>query len=228
MTRVWGLQADFEALDIGNGFFIIKFDMVEDYTRVYTDGPRIVMDHYVTVSKWQQDFKSDKAEKDTTALWVRFPNLPIEYYNEKVLYHIAKVLGVPLKVDINTTMASKGKYARVCIEVDLRKPLASQFSISKNTYIIEYEHLHSVCFSCSRVGHVKHVCTENPTNEANKQRHDVAGEGNQGKEDEAQTGLGLTKDTEMGEPSQIRYGPWMKVTNQRRALGLKKVTLYNK
>ncbi|KAL7242750.1 hypothetical protein ACSBR1_015188 [Camellia fascicularis] len=39
MTRVWGLQADFEALDIGNGFSIVKFDMVEDYTRVYTGGP---------------------------------------------------------------------------------------------------------------------------------------------------------------------------------------------
>ncbi|KAL7163194.1 hypothetical protein ACSBR2_039315 [Camellia fascicularis] len=80
--------------------------MMDDYTKVYTGGPWIAMDHYVTVRKWQQDFKSDDAEEDTTAIWVRFPNLPIEYYNEKVLYHITKVLGNPLKVDINTAMAA--------------------------------------------------------------------------------------------------------------------------
>ncbi|GMP89357.1 hypothetical protein CsSME_00040977 [Camellia sinensis var. sinensis] len=82
----------------------------KDYTKVFTGGPWIAMDHYATVRKWQQDFKSDDAEEDTTALWVRFPNLPIEYYNEKALYHIAEALGVPLKIDINTIMASRGKY----------------------------------------------------------------------------------------------------------------------
>ncbi|KAL7218869.1 hypothetical protein ACSBR2_012023 [Camellia fascicularis] len=168
MTRLWGLQADFEALDIGHGFFIVKFDMIEDYTKVYTGGPWIVMDHYVTVRKWQQDFRSDVAEEDTTAFWVRFLNLPIEYYNEKVLFHIAKVLGVPLKIDINTAMASRGKYARVCIEMDLRKPLVSQFAIGKNIYLVEYEHLHSVCFSCGRVGHVKEVCPDTLVLEQNQ------------------------------------------------------------
>ncbi|XP_028086504.1 uncharacterized protein LOC114287372 [Camellia sinensis] len=160
MSKIWGLQADFEALDIGNGFFIVKFDMVEDYTKVYTGGPWIVLDHYVTVRKWQQDFKSDDAEEDTTAIWVRFPNLPIEYYNEKVLFHIAKALGVPLKVDINIAMVARGKYARVCVEIDLQKPLISHFTIGKYTYGVKYEHLHSLCFSCGRVGHRQESCSD--------------------------------------------------------------------
>ncbi|KAL7162950.1 hypothetical protein ACSBR2_039121 [Camellia fascicularis] len=108
ITKIWGLQGDFEALDIGHGFFIVKFDMVEDYTKVFTRGPWVALDHYVTIRRWQQDFKSDEAEEDTTAMWVRFPNLPIEYFNEKVLFHIAKVLGTPLKIDINTAMAARG------------------------------------------------------------------------------------------------------------------------
>lgn len=119
MTKIWGLQADFEALDIGNGFFIVKFDLMDDYTKVFTGGPWIVMDHYVTVRKWQHEFKANEAEEDTTAIWVRFPTLPIEYYNEKALFHITKVLGVPLKIDINTAMTARGKYARVCVEMDL-------------------------------------------------------------------------------------------------------------
>ncbi|XP_028106754.1 uncharacterized protein LOC114305824 [Camellia sinensis] len=99
-------------------------------------------------------------EEDTTAIWVRFPNLPIEYYDDKVLYHISKVLSTPLKVDINTAMAARGKYARVCVEMDLRKPLISHLTIGRYHYVVEYEHLHRLCFSCGRVGHRKEKCTE--------------------------------------------------------------------
>ena len=136
--------------------------MVDDYTKVYAGGPWTVRDHYVTVRKWLEDFKSDEAEEDTTAIWVRFPNLLIEYYNEKILYYIAKVIGVPLKIDINIDMAARGKYARVCIEIDLRMPLISHFSIGKNTYGVEYEDLHSLCFSCGRIGHRREACSNKP------------------------------------------------------------------
>ncbi|KAI8008512.1 hypothetical protein LOK49_LG07G02816 [Camellia lanceoleosa] len=112
VTKNWGPQGDFEAPDIGHGFFIVKFDMMEDYTKVFTSSPWVALDHYVIVRRWQQDFKSNEAEEDTTTMWVRFPNLPIEYYNEKVLFHIGKVLGTPLKIGINTVMAARGKYAQ--------------------------------------------------------------------------------------------------------------------
>ncbi|XP_028097010.1 uncharacterized protein LOC114296880 [Camellia sinensis] len=131
VKKIWGLQGNFEALVIKHGFFIVKFDMMEDYTKVFTSGPWVALDHYVTVGRWQQDFKSDEAEEDTTAMWVRFPYLPIEYYNEKVLFHIAKVLGTPLKIDINTAMAARGRYAWVCVEMDPRKPLISQIAIGQ-------------------------------------------------------------------------------------------------
>ncbi|KAL7238170.1 hypothetical protein ACSBR2_004301 [Camellia fascicularis] len=160
MRKLWNLQAGFETLAIGNGFFIVKFEVMEDYSKVFTGGPWVVMDRYVIVRKWQPDFKSDEAEEDTTAIWVRFPNLPIEYYDEKVLYHIVKVLGKPLKVDINTAMAARGKYARVCVKMDLRKPLISHITIRRYDYVVEYEHLHLLCFSCSRVGHRKEKCHE--------------------------------------------------------------------
>ncbi|KAL7219922.1 hypothetical protein ACSBR2_012894 [Camellia fascicularis] len=186
MSKIWGLQVDFEALDIGNAFFNVKFDMIEDYT------------------------------KDTTAIWVRFPNLPIEYYNEKVLFHIAKALGVPLKVDTNTAMAARGKYARVCIEIDLRKPLISHFTISKYTYGVEYEYLHLLCFFCSKVGHRQESCSDRQPLALAAQPQDRTS--NTIKKTIGQTGKSPTPDqeradSELGRPT---YGPWMAVTNQRR------------
>ncbi|KAL7202937.1 hypothetical protein ACSBR1_034399 [Camellia fascicularis] len=216
MTKLWSLQADFEALDVGTGFFIVKFDMMDDYNRVYTGGPWIVIDHYVTVRKWRQDFKSDDAEEDTIAIWVRFPNLPIEYYNEKVLYHIAKALGVPLKVDINTAMAARGKYARVCVEIDLRKPLVSHFTIGKYTYGVEYEHLHSLCFSCGRVGHRKEICSDCPLSPVETQTQNQIGE--ETEKLVSQTSKDPSPNQVMAETEvgQSKYRPWMKVINHRR------------
>lgn len=161
MRKLWNLQVDFETLDIGNGFFIVKFEMIEDYSKVFIGGPWVVLDRYVTVRKWQPDFKSDEAEEDTTAIWVRFPNLPIEYYDEKVLYHLSKVLGTPLKIDVNMAMVARGKYARVCVEMDLHKSLISHLTIGRYHYVVEYEHLHTLCFSCGRVGHRKEKSAQN-------------------------------------------------------------------
>ncbi|CAL5441911.1 unnamed protein product [Camellia sinensis] len=175
------------------------------------------MDRYVTVRKWQPDFKSDEAEEDTMAIWVRFPNLPIEYYDDKVLYHISKVLGTPLKVDINTAMATRGKYARVCVELDLRKPLISHITIGRYHYVVEYEHLHTLCFSCGRVGHQKEKCTEYPVIQSEKTMQNVTvtqldvGKGpgtskpiRQGKEE------GFNLDDKLG------YGPWTIAPSRRK------------
>ncbi|XP_028061200.1 uncharacterized protein LOC114264702 [Camellia sinensis] len=152
IRKVWNLQVGFETLDIGNGFFIVKFEMMEDYTKVFTGGPWVVMDRYVIVRKWQPDFKFDETEKDTMAIWV---------------------LGTPLKVDISTAMAARGKYARVCVEIDLHKPLISRITIGRYHYVVEYEHLHTLCFSCGRVGHRKEKCTEFPVIQPKKMIQNV-------------------------------------------------------
>lgn len=51
------------------------------------------------------------------AVWIRFPGLPIEYYDEKLLMAMGNTIGKALKVDSNTSYAARGKFARVCIEL---------------------------------------------------------------------------------------------------------------
>ncbi|XP_028059208.1 uncharacterized protein LOC114262941 [Camellia sinensis] len=88
------------------------------------------MDHYLTVRRWEPDFKPYEAGEVATALWVRFPQLPIEYYNEKVLFHIAKAIGKPLKIDLNIAMSTRGRYAR-CGKVRHRKEYCSSKPVPK-------------------------------------------------------------------------------------------------
>lgn len=51
------------------------------------------------MEKLHGDFKADIVQAIKMAVWVRFPLLPAEYYDEEMLEAIAKKLGKPLKFD---------------------------------------------------------------------------------------------------------------------------------
>ncbi|XP_028115903.1 uncharacterized protein LOC114313692 [Camellia sinensis] len=215
IRKLWDLQGDFEAIDLDSGFFLIKFQMKKDCAYVYTGGPWIVLDHYLTVRIWQPNFKPAAAEEVKTALCIRFPQLLIEYYNEKVIFHIAKALGKPLKIDLNTAISTRGKYARVCIEMDLKKPLLSYFAIGKYNYLIEYEHLHTFCFNCGRVGHWREWCSEKLASVANLVSIGAAANLNPtvGDQAEGHNGTSQTNSEPIGlaDANNSSYGPWMLV-----------------
>ncbi|MBA0699118.1 hypothetical protein Goari_000782 [Gossypium aridum] len=60
----------------------------------------------------------------STTVWIQLRGLPLEYFNE-VLIKVGKLVGRPIKLDSNTTYTTRGKFARICIEIDLSKPFDS-------------------------------------------------------------------------------------------------------
>lgn len=60
---------------------------------------------------------------------MRFPILPVKYYTEEWLKRAGDSIGKTIKVDIATLLASRGKFTRVCVEVDLEKPLKSGYRL---------------------------------------------------------------------------------------------------
>lgn len=58
--------------------------------------------------------------------WIRFPSLGMEYYDENVLMALASAVGKPIHLDIRTIEASRGKFARVCVELDLNQPVVGK------------------------------------------------------------------------------------------------------
>lgn len=57
-----------------------------------------------------------------------------------------------IKVDFNTTIQARGKFARLHIEVDLDKPLLGMFKIKGRIFEVEYEGLHLLCEYCGSFG----------------------------------------------------------------------------
>ncbi|KAL0292873.1 UNVERIFIED_CONTAM: ATP synthase epsilon chain, chloroplastic [Sesamum calycinum] len=55
--------------------------------------------------------------------------MPVEFFQEELLMRIGNRIGRAVKVDETTMAASRGRYARVCVEVDLTKPLVSMITL---------------------------------------------------------------------------------------------------
>lgn len=53
--KLWNLEGFITPMDVGLGFYIIKFESKSDYFRAYTGGPWIIQDHSLTVRKWYGD-----------------------------------------------------------------------------------------------------------------------------------------------------------------------------
>lgn len=123
LERTWKLVAGFEIMDIGNGFYMVKFENNDDRSKVMFNGPWMIFDHYLTVQGWSPAFTSLTATIDHTLVWIRFPGLNLFYYDESILMAMAATVGRPIKVDANTLDVRRGQFARVCVEIELTKPV---------------------------------------------------------------------------------------------------------
>lgn len=56
-------------------------------------------------------------------------------------------------------LVEQGKFAWLCVEIDLGKPLLSSYIVKGEEYRIEYEGLHTLCFSCGKFGHINSTCS---------------------------------------------------------------------
>ncbi|KAL5834427.1 hypothetical protein ACOSQ3_014007 [Xanthoceras sorbifolium] len=77
-----------------------------------------------------------------------------------ILGSIGGMLGSMCKVDPITVNQSSGRYARICVEIDISKPLISSLIVEDISISVEYENLGLISFSCRRYGHSKDNCKE--------------------------------------------------------------------
>lgn len=87
-------------------------------------------------------------------------SLRIEYYDEKAHKIIGNRIGVTVKVDSTTKLQTRGKYARLCVEIYINKLLLPRYKLKGRRYKIEYEGLHMLCFGCGQFGHYVESCLE--------------------------------------------------------------------
>ncbi|XP_019242489.1 PREDICTED: uncharacterized protein LOC109222608, partial [Nicotiana attenuata] len=97
----------------------------------------------------------------SSAIWLRLPELPIEFYDIQILQKLGNKIGKLLTVDACTSTTTRGRYTRLCVEVPLDQPLKTHLFIGSHNQTIIYEGLNMLCVNCGRLGHQR-ACSYKP------------------------------------------------------------------
>ena len=108
LSSLWKPVGKMDCIALGQDFFLIKFSLKEDHSRVLKNGPWFVSGHYLSIKRWEPNFKPSLANLSVVAIWIRLLKLPIEFYKESVLQDIGRAIGPVLRVDTHTASEVRG------------------------------------------------------------------------------------------------------------------------
>uniref|UniRef100_A0A7N2MUV0 CCHC-type domain-containing protein n=1 Tax=Quercus lobata TaxID=97700 RepID=A0A7N2MUV0_QUELO len=179
LNDLWKPVARMDCVDLSKDFFLIKFSDEADYD------------------------KALEASFNSVVVWVRLPKLPIEFYDNSVLLEIGKAIGPVLRVDSYTASGAKGSYARLCLQIDLTKPLINTIKVGQLRQKVMFEGVSSLCYCCGRMGHKQESCNYH----IHPSEREV--------EKEPIVTSPVSQTTQQQKP---QYGEWMLVTKKRQGV----------
>ncbi|KAG8383586.1 hypothetical protein BUALT_Bualt04G0029100 [Buddleja alternifolia] len=186
MTR---LRAKFAALGLNSGFKIgvldnkhvwIRLFDPNDYARVWMKQTWYFDGFPMRVLKWTSDFNPTE-ESPIMPIWIKVFGLRPHWFHRQFLYHVASLIGKPLKLDEATTEIDNPVVARMCVEVNVLKKLHQDVPIQIDGKIrffkVQYEGIPEYCRIYRHRGHSVVACfaqKNNPEDEEHtkEQRED--------------------------------------------------------
>ncbi|CAN1184950.1 hypothetical protein LINPERPRIM_LOCUS39252 [Linum perenne] len=150
-----------------------------------------MFDYYITVARWTPEFNEEEPLR-TILTWVRLSKLPIHFFNRTAITRIGNHIGRTVRLDLATSEGARARYARVCVDVDLSKPLLGKYMIGERVFYVEYESLENLCYTCGMYGHKLDACRS--TNEPEEQSSEPAASSDpvQPTSEEGDTGCWMT------------------------------------
>lgn len=166
LKELWKPKGSMFVMDLPRHFFMVRFELEEEYMAALSGGPWRAFASYLMVHAWPPEFDLLKDERVTTPVWVRLSHIPVNFYHKTILMGIAKELGRPIKVDLTTLKFERARYAIICVEVNLNKPLKGTMMVNGERYFVSYEGISSISSTCGMYGHLVHACPWNVTERA--------------------------------------------------------------
>ncbi|GLT25060.1 hypothetical protein SLA2020_002140 [Shorea laevis] len=108
LSREWRTEGEFEVIDVGQGYYVVKFSIPKDCSKVLRGGPYKLFDHCLAVQPWEPNFQPSRAKLPKTAVWVHFYGVPMECFHEAVVLYLGNKIGRAIKADRTTLLATRG------------------------------------------------------------------------------------------------------------------------
>ncbi|KAG8390889.1 hypothetical protein BUALT_Bualt01G0130500 [Buddleja alternifolia] len=148
MTR---LRAKFAAPGLNNGFKIgvldhkhvwIRLFDPNDYARIWMKQTWYFEGFPMRVLKWSSDFNPAE-ESPIMPIWIKVFGLRPHWFHRRFLYHIASLVGKPIKLDEATTEIDNPIVARICVEINVLEKLQPDVPIQidgrQHYFKVQYE-----------------------------------------------------------------------------------------
>ncbi|GKV12610.1 hypothetical protein SLEP1_g23732 [Rubroshorea leprosula] len=147
-------------IDLGLDFFLVPFHDNEDLSKVIQGSPWFIGPYFVTMRRWEPNFDPEEAlhTTTTTSVWAQLPNLSTDHYDPVTLRKIGNKVDPLLRVDAHTAHHTRGRYVRICVQIDLAQPVIKHVRIGKKKQRVIYEGVSALCFHCGRIGHRNNQC----------------------------------------------------------------------
>ncbi|GLJ37479.1 hypothetical protein SUGI_0761470 [Cryptomeria japonica] len=109
-----------------HGFFIVVFQSVADKNKVLGDGHWSWEDKHVLMLKpWHLTFNPESESFDQNPLWIRLPNILMQYWFDSYFEAIGNSLGMFLMADEDSLNLLHTIFAHLLVVVDVAKGLPS-------------------------------------------------------------------------------------------------------
>ncbi|XP_070010090.1 uncharacterized protein LOC142164212 [Nicotiana tabacum] len=140
------------------GYFIIKFQSIDDMQKILCTGPYTINNRPIILKPWTADFDFDKEFPTDIPIWIKLPKLLMNCWGINSLSRIASATGIPMYVGECTAKQIRVSYARMLVEVNVTKPLPDQVEVNDPSgrvfqQAVSYDWKPMFCEKCQVIGH---------------------------------------------------------------------------
>ncbi|KAL8542604.1 hypothetical protein ACS0TY_003475 [Phlomoides rotata] len=117
----------------------------------------------IHLQNWVQAFNLNRVCTSLARVWVRFIDLPMEYWQPGILEAMASAFGTLIRIDDRTLHRRIVHYARVLVEIDMKVDLIEKIMYRRAGICsfanLIFERLPKFCRGCGIVGHTTTTCS---------------------------------------------------------------------
>lgn len=159
---IWEISENWRLTPLGRGFFNVFIANYADRRRIFSKKSWGLRPGSFRLSNWCPDFNPYNLSSSKAQVWVRFYELPFEYWDSAVIWALATSLGTPLRIDENTLNGEYGQFARVLIEIDFKSEVRDRILVKRKNHssftFVSIENAPEFCTHCAIVGHAWERC----------------------------------------------------------------------
>ena len=88
VRKMWNPCGGMDCIDLGYDYYLVKFELVEDVDSILKGGLWFIGQQFLAIRQWELEFKASTTTLSSVAVWIRLPELPMEFYEPSALKKI--------------------------------------------------------------------------------------------------------------------------------------------